>query len=157
MAPPKAHVVVQVALTTGVPPACTKGTPGVNGVGWGVHGCGVSTPWAAAVAVATAGFANEEHIPKGGTLSMPAESLIRASGLPSTSTWAAGSTDSVAGATPKEQVRVAVEATSGAGMSAPYDGNAEPRQAHGGGVAPLDARSAPSPCPDGFPIGRAPR
>ncbi|EDX82857.1 hypothetical protein S7335_35 [Synechococcus sp. PCC 7335] len=38
----------------------------------GMHGIGVSTPSAAAVAVATVGLANELHTPKGGILAMGA-------------------------------------------------------------------------------------
>jgi hypothetical protein len=35
-----------------------------------MHGMGVKTPKAAAVAAATVGLAKDEHIPKGGTLTI---------------------------------------------------------------------------------------
>ncbi len=46
-----------------------------------IHGCGVSTPRAAAVADATCGFASEVHIPNGAILTFAAVSLIVAIGL----------------------------------------------------------------------------
>jgi hypothetical protein len=46
-----------------------------------VHGCGVRTPIAAAVAAATCGFAIDEHIPKGGILLPAATSVIVAIGF----------------------------------------------------------------------------
>jgi hypothetical protein len=42
------------------------GAPGTQGAGvFGMHGIGVSTPRAAAVAAATVGLAGELHMPKG--------------------------------------------------------------------------------------------
>ena len=52
-------------------------------IGIGVHGCGVNTPNAAAVAEATAGLAIEVHIPIGVIFVLAAQSLIVAAGLPS--------------------------------------------------------------------------
>ena len=46
----------ELSLTTGTPPHCTIGDPGIHGaVVAGLHGRGVSTPRAAAVAAATLG------------------------------------------------------------------------------------------------------
>src|SRR5581483_6641783 len=46
------------------------------------HGMGVSTPSAAAVALATSGFSRLLHIPKVGTLSIGIMSIIVAAGMP---------------------------------------------------------------------------
>lgn len=141
MAPPKAHVDLHVRLTAGFPPASTMGTPGTHATGCGVHGCGVSTPDAADVALATAGLDSEEHIPNGGTLAMPKLSWMTASGLPSTSTCAAGRTLRVAGAAPNVQARDAVEVTRGAGMSLTVRRPADPGTHRAGSpAAPLPAR-----------------
>jgi len=150
IAPPKAQLVVQVALTTGCPPASTSGTPGVHGSGCGVHGCGVSTPCAAAVADATAGFASEEHMPNGATFTMPALSGRAATGLPSTSTWLAGSTVSVAGAEPNEQASVAVEVVIGAGTQPTVRRGPRPRPVRQGRLRrPATAPTGNRRCPDG--------
>ena len=51
----------------------TVGEPGAHGAGiTGKQGMGVSTPRAAAVALATVGLAKELHMPKGGILTMGA-------------------------------------------------------------------------------------
>lgn len=47
----------------------------------GVHGCGVRTPSAAAVAAATAGFAIDVHIPNGMTFANGLLSMILARGV----------------------------------------------------------------------------
>lgn len=52
-------------------------------IGFGVHGCGVSTPNAAAVAEATAGLLIEVHIPIGVIFVLGSQSLIVAAGFPS--------------------------------------------------------------------------
>lgn len=47
-------------------PSSTVGAPGIQGlIVFGIHGCGVRTPQAAAVAAATIGLAILAHIPKG--------------------------------------------------------------------------------------------
>jgi len=57
------------------------GEPGAQGAGMeGTQGCGVSTPIAAEVAEATAGFDMEVHIPNGGILTMGLLSIIVARG-----------------------------------------------------------------------------
>lgn len=63
MTPPKLHIDLLELLRAGIPPISTVGQPGTQGVATGVHGIGVRTPMAAAVAAATAGFAGELHIP----------------------------------------------------------------------------------------------
>jgi len=49
----------------GISPSITVGAPGTHGATVaGMHGIGVSTPIAAAVAAATIGFAGDMHIAK---------------------------------------------------------------------------------------------
>src|SRR3954447_15106441 len=112
--PPKEQLVVHGKLRAGVPDTVTSGLPGVQGTGIGVHGCGVRTPMAADVALATAGLSSDVHKPKGLTFTLPTLSSTVASGLPSTKTCLSGRTLSVPGARPKEHVIVAVEVTRGA-------------------------------------------
>jgi hypothetical protein len=69
MQPPKLHIHILVSLRVGKLPINTVGDPGVHGaVVTGRHATGVSTPLAAAVAAATAGFCGELHMPKLGML-----------------------------------------------------------------------------------------
>ena len=66
MTPPQAHISVQVLSSDGLPPVNTVGAPGTQGTTViGMHGCGVSTPNAAAVAAATMGLAGLIHMPNG--------------------------------------------------------------------------------------------
>jgi len=63
---PTAQTSDESVVSAGFPPTIILGLPGVHvPAGAKEQGCGVSTPRAAAVAAATAGFASEEHIPKG--------------------------------------------------------------------------------------------
>jgi hypothetical protein len=79
----------------------TVGEPGTHGAGIvGVHGCGVRTPQAAAVADATAGFAILLHMPNGGILDMGLLSMIVAIGWV-VMTFFSGNTINVDGAAPK--------------------------------------------------------
>ena len=56
----------QVLSSAGIPPIIVFGTPGAQGVVvTGMHGMGVNTPIAAAVADATAGLAGQMHMPNG--------------------------------------------------------------------------------------------
>ena len=70
------HINLELSLRAGWLATSTVGEPGAQGaVVIGMHGIGVKTPKAAAVADATVGFAIEVHITKGimfniGTLSM---------------------------------------------------------------------------------------
>ncbi len=65
-----------------------------------MHGIGVSTPSAAAVAATTIGLDGLEHMPNGGTLTIGAKSIMVAAGVP-VRTRLAGNTASVDGAAPK--------------------------------------------------------
>jgi hypothetical protein len=69
--------------SAGTPSIRTDDAPGVHGaVVTGMHGCGVSTPKAAAVAAATCGLARLVHNPKGETLRSATWFRIDAAGLP---------------------------------------------------------------------------
>src|SRR2546426_1083740 len=64
---PDAQVHFDVLLRAGWPFPITAGDPGAQGPTMtGIHGTGVSTPRAAAVAAATAGFVGVMHLPNGG-------------------------------------------------------------------------------------------
>lgn len=66
MTPAQAQVRHEVLFSAGAMRSNTVGEPGTQGAGvTGMHGIGVSTPSAAAVADATAGLASEVHIPNG--------------------------------------------------------------------------------------------
>lgn len=63
--PPQLHMHLLELFSAGLPPTITVGEPGAQGPAHaGIHGMGVSTPIAAAVALATVGFAGLLHIPK---------------------------------------------------------------------------------------------
>ncbi len=54
MTPPHVHMHWETFVKTGWPPTVTVGDPGAHGDAVaGMHGCGVNTPNAAAVAAAT--------------------------------------------------------------------------------------------------------
>jgi hypothetical protein len=62
------HVSFEFMSSAGMFPMRTVGTPGTQGATVaGMHGIGVSTPRAAAVAAATVGLARLEHKPNGRT------------------------------------------------------------------------------------------
>ena len=64
--PPQVHISFELLLSAGMFAIRTVGDPGIHGaVVTGIHGIGVSTPIAAAVAAATVGFEGEVHMPKG--------------------------------------------------------------------------------------------
>lgn len=66
MTPPHMHMQVEVLLRAGMLAMRTVGEPGVQGaVVAGIHGMGVKTPNAAAVAAMTVGFAGLMHMAKG--------------------------------------------------------------------------------------------
>src|SRR5689334_17489744 len=79
----------------------TVGHPGAQGVVAGTQGIGVKTPRAAAVALATVGLANEEHMPKAGMLLIGAKSMMVAASFPPDIVCVCDVTASDAGAAPK--------------------------------------------------------
>jgi hypothetical protein len=85
----------------------TVGEPGTHGAGiTGMHGIGVNTPNAAAVADATVGFANDEHMPNGIMFTIGLLSMMLASGV-TVSVLFAGNTTSELGAAPKLHCNIA--------------------------------------------------
>ena len=71
MTPPHWHISFEEFCKLGMPPTMTVGDPGIQGAAViGIHGMGVSTPSAAAVAAATIGLAGQLHMPKGWILSI---------------------------------------------------------------------------------------
>ncbi len=89
----------------------TVGEPGAHAVVTGTQGVGVSTPLAAVVAEAVAGFANDEHIPNVAMLVIGIASLILAAGFLSAVTVGKVTISGIV-ATPKEHDIVPVAATS---------------------------------------------
>ena len=66
MTPAQVHKHLDVLLSAGKLLINMVGEPGAQGAGTtGTQGTGVKTPEAAVVAVATAGFVSDAHIPKG--------------------------------------------------------------------------------------------
>jgi hypothetical protein len=71
--PPQVHIHLELLLRAGKLLMWTVGEPGTQGAGMtGKQGIGVSTPRAAAVALATVGLAKDVHMPKGGILTIGA-------------------------------------------------------------------------------------
>ena len=101
----------EVLLRAGIPPIIHVGEPGTHGAVTGMHGMGVSTPKAAAVAAATAGLAIDIQTPKGGMLVIGTQSMILAAGVPAM-VLLIGSTARTEGATPKEHIIIAPAVTS---------------------------------------------
>jgi hypothetical protein len=80
--PAHMQVFMQVLSSAGWPFTVSTGEPGVHGeTTAGMHGCGVSTPRAAAVAAATWGLAGDMHIPKDAMLAIGAKSMIEPTGM----------------------------------------------------------------------------
>ena len=85
----------------------TVGAPGAHGAGiTGTHGIGVNAPNAAAVADATVGFANDEHMPNGMMFTSGLLSMMFASGV-AVCVRLTGNTTSELGAAPKLHCNVA--------------------------------------------------
>jgi hypothetical protein len=98
---------LELLLRAGLFATNTVGHPGAQGAEViGVQGIGVSTPSAAAVAEATAGFAMELHIPKGIIFINGILSIIVAAGIVAF-TMLVGRTIRVLGATPKLHCKLA--------------------------------------------------
>ena len=76
------HISFDELFRAGIFFIITVGDPGAQGaVVLGMHGMGVRTPKAAAVAAATVGFAMELHMPKGIILTIGLLSIMVASGM----------------------------------------------------------------------------
>jgi hypothetical protein len=81
MAPPQVQTSWQVVSSEGICPRVTVLQPGDHGdTVIGMHGIGVNTPIAAAVAEATMGFAGLEHIPNGEMFMIGWKSMMVAAG-----------------------------------------------------------------------------
>jgi hypothetical protein len=117
MTPPQEQLHMQVLSIAGFFPYATVGMPGVHGVVTGTQGIGVSTPSAAAVAVATVGFAALEHMPNGAIFTMGAKSMMVAAGIFAHDTIDVGITVSVDGAAPNGHANAAPETTCSAIVS----------------------------------------
>lgn len=101
ISPPQVHMHIDVLSRIGILPAVTVGEPGVHGAAvMGMHGIGVSTPKAAAVAAATSGLAGEVHMPNGMMFTIGAKSMMLAAFILPAVTRVAGGTISSDGAIP---------------------------------------------------------
>jgi hypothetical protein len=86
----------------------TVGEPGIHGaVVTGMHGCGVRTPIAAAVAAITWGLVGDEHMPKGRIFFMGILSMIVAADILLALVRFSGVNTRLLGATPKLQASIA--------------------------------------------------
>lgn len=82
ISPAQVHWHVHPVCNAGSPLIVTLLAPGVHGVSVaGVHGAGVRTPIAAAVAAATSGLARDPHIPNDGMFSIGTKSWIVPAGV----------------------------------------------------------------------------
>jgi len=99
---------VQVLFSAGSLPIKTVGEPGAHGAtGAGIHGIGVNTPIAAAVAASTVGLAGDMHIPNGGMFTSGFMSIMVAAGRLPHRVLLVGNTLSALGATPNVQANIA--------------------------------------------------
>ncbi|HWO29379.1 MAG TPA: hypothetical protein VNO32_11350 [Candidatus Acidoferrum sp.] len=106
--PPHMHISVEVLSSVGMSANITVGAPGTHGATVaGMHGIGVSTPIAAAVAAATIGLAGDMHIPNGMIFTRGMLSMMLASGTSLVKTMFVGRTTSELGAMPKLHIMVA--------------------------------------------------
>jgi hypothetical protein len=106
--PAHIHIRVEVLSSDGILPSSTVGAPGTQGATVaGMQGIGVSTPIAAAVAAATAGFAGDIHMPNGMILVIGMWSMILASGIWSVITRFVGKTTNELGAIPMVHIIMA--------------------------------------------------
>lgn len=101
MTPRYAQLQIDVLVSAGSFRIWTVGLPGTQGeVVTGVHGIGVRTPSAAAVAEATVGLASELHIPNGWMLIPGLKSITVAAGRFEQNAARSGMTVNVEGAAP---------------------------------------------------------
>jgi len=106
--PAHMHISVEVLSSVGMSPSITVGAPGTHGATvMGMHGIGVSTPIAAAVAAATIGLAGDMHMPNGMMFTIGILSMMLASGISLVKTMFVGRTTSELGATPMVHIMVA--------------------------------------------------
>ena len=109
--PPQLHVHMEELFNAGMPPSRTVAAPGDQGATvTGMHGIGVNTPKAAAVAAATVGFEGDMHMPNGGMFTVGLLSMMLAAGAP-IMVLLAGSTLSALGAAPKVHAIMQPEVT----------------------------------------------
>lgn len=102
MTPPKLHMHLEELFSAGKLEIRTVGEPGAHGAAvTGVHGIGVRTPRAAAVAEATAGLAIDWHMPNGAMFTNGLLSMMLAIGM-EVIVRLTGSTLSIPGASPNE-------------------------------------------------------
>jgi len=93
---------LEVFCRLGMLPNKTVGAPIIHGAGvTGIHGIGVRTPSAAAVAAATIGFDGLLHIANVGILSIGTWSMMLAAGMLLVNTRFKGRTTRLVGAAPK--------------------------------------------------------
>src|SRR5258706_4168572 len=101
MVPAHMHMQVSEAISAGIFATMVLDAPGVQGADVaGMHGIGVSTPMAAAVAEATVGLAGDWHMPKGMMLVNGMKSMMLALGTFSPETMLVGRTTRDDGAIP---------------------------------------------------------
>ena len=103
------HISVLLASNAGIGPNNTVGgPPGIHGAAVaGIHGIGVNTPNAAAVAAATMGLAMLLHMPKVGMFTNGIWSIKFAAGMLLVSVRLTGNTFNTVGAAPKLHCNVA--------------------------------------------------
>lgn len=107
MTPPYAQLHFDVELSAGMLLTSTVADPGAHGATvTGVQGPGVSTPSAAAVSDAVAGFDSDMHTPNGVMFKNGLLSMIVAMGLLVASVMFVGSTVIGVGAAPKLHIRL---------------------------------------------------
>lgn len=110
--PPKLHWHLELSVNAGAEPTIVLLAPGAQGAAViGVHGMGVRTPIAAAVAEATAGLAMLVHMAKGKMFTNGLLSMILAAGGPDAKTLFTGSTTRELGAAPNEHIIMAPATT----------------------------------------------
>lgn len=102
---------VHVLFNAGMPPIMQEVEPGTHGAVTGMHGIGVKTPSAAAVAAATVGLAIDMQTPKVMMFVMGMASMMVAAGAVAM-VLLVGNTTRAEGATPNVHVIMAPAVTS---------------------------------------------
>src|SRR4051812_20824642 len=99
--PAQLHISIELLFKAGWLASVTVGEPATHGAGvTGMHGMGVSTPMAAAVAAATIGLAGDWHIPNGMMLTIGMWSWMLAAGTLDVVCMLSGNTTRLLGAMP---------------------------------------------------------